>query len=29
MYRGFRGRDPQIEPLLEDRGLKPQAKAKK
>jgi peptidyl-dipeptidase Dcp len=28
MYRSFRGRDPQIEPLLEERGLKPQAKAK-
>ena len=23
MYRAFRGRDPSIEPLLEDRGLKP------
>jgi len=28
MYRTFRGRDPQIEPLLEDRGLTPEAKAK-
>jgi peptidyl-dipeptidase Dcp len=23
MYRAFRGRDPSIEPLLEERGLKP------
>ncbi|MEO8945955.1 MAG: M3 family metallopeptidase, partial [Gemmatimonadaceae bacterium] len=23
MYRNFRGRDPSIEPMLEDRGLKP------
>lgn len=26
MYRGFRGRDPSVEPLLEQRGLKPAAK---
>ena len=24
MYRDFRGRAPSIEPMLEDRGLKPQ-----
>lgn len=23
MYRAFRGRDPSVEPLLEQRGLKP------
>jgi len=27
MYRAFRGRDPEVEPLLEERGLKPHAKA--
>ena len=28
MYRAFRGRDAALEPLLEERGLKPQGKAK-
>jgi peptidyl-dipeptidase Dcp len=28
MYRAFRGRDAEVEPLLEQRGLKPPAKAK-
>ena len=28
MYRAFRGRDAQVEPLLEERGLKAQVKAK-
>ena len=28
LYRAFRGRDPVVEPLLEERGLKPQAGAK-
>lgn len=28
MYRAFRGRDPVIEPLLEQRGLKPDTSAK-
>jgi peptidyl-dipeptidase Dcp len=28
MYRAFRGRDAVVEPLLEERGLKPPAKAK-
>jgi peptidyl-dipeptidase Dcp len=26
LYRGFRGRDPSVEPLLEQRGLKPETK---
>ncbi|MEO7102592.1 MAG: peptidyl-dipeptidase Dcp [Gemmatimonadaceae bacterium] len=26
MYRNFRGKDPSVEPMLEDRGLKPGAK---
>jgi peptidyl-dipeptidase Dcp len=29
MYRAFRGRDPSVEPLLEERGLKPEKKGKK
>jgi peptidyl-dipeptidase Dcp len=29
MYRAFRGRDPEIEPLLESRGLKPAPPAKR
>ncbi len=28
MYRDFRGRDPSVEPLLEERGLKPKSDAK-
>ena len=24
LYRAFRGRDPSVEPLLEQRGLKPE-----
>jgi peptidyl-dipeptidase Dcp len=28
MYRAFRGRDAEVEPLLEERGLKPAAKTK-
>ncbi len=28
MYRAFRGRDAEVEPLLEERGLKPAAKSK-
>ena len=28
MYREFRGRDPSVEPLLEERGLKPKVDAK-
>lgn len=28
MYRAFRGRDPEVEPLLEERGLETQAKPK-
>jgi peptidyl-dipeptidase Dcp len=26
MYKAFRGRDPSVEPLLETRGLKQEAK---
>ena len=26
LYRAFRGRDPKVEPLIEERGLKPSAK---
>jgi len=26
LYRVFRGRDPKVEPLIEERGLKPPAK---
>ena len=26
LYRAFRGRDPKVEPLIEERGLKPPAK---
>ena len=29
MYRDFRGRDPSVEPLLEQRGLKEEAPAAK
>jgi peptidyl-dipeptidase Dcp len=28
MYRDFRGRDPSVEPLLEERGLKPKSEAR-
>ena len=28
MYRDFRGRDPSVEPLLEERGLKASNKTK-
>jgi peptidyl-dipeptidase Dcp len=26
LYRAFRGRDPKVEPLIEERGLKPSVK---
>ena len=26
LYRAFRGRDPKVEPLIEERGLKPPGK---
>jgi peptidyl-dipeptidase Dcp len=26
LYRAFRGRDPKVEPLIEERGLKPSKK---